>query len=160
MRRQRLNLDTQRIRRRVLIFRFTISLLTRDLDLLARHRNQLRGTGRMAEIRNTIPILTTHARLARENHTVHRAAQNTIRPMTQQIAEVDEHRWQGVGFCSRRFDGDRSPSAAAGEDFQARLPGPLEEESDATIVAVSAGADVDFGLIIGEIGERWVVEEA
>lgn len=41
-----------------------------------------------------------------------------------------------------------APFIRGGQDLKAWLSWALEEERDASVVAVGAGADVDFGLVV------------
>lgn len=95
----------------------------------------------MAEVRDAVAV----RRLALgHDDAVHRAAQQAVRPVREQVADVDED-W-GMGERGR-VDGDTGPGAGGGQDFETRLRGLLEEERDAAVVAVGAGAYVGGGVI-------------
>ena len=79
-----------------------------------------------------------------------------IRPITQEIADIDQDGRRGIGFRSGRKDGDGSPSCGIGvilpaavracgrrDDFETGLTGSLEEEGYGAIIGVCARADVD-----------------
>jgi hypothetical protein len=52
------------------------------------------------------------------------------------------------------------PFSLAGEDLETRLSGPLEQKGYTSIIAMCAGADVDFGTVVEGEWDGRVVEEA
>ena len=116
---------------------------------LTRHRLQHRFTHRMTKIRNTIPILSSLLFIycaLREYNPMNRAFEKIIRPVTQQIPDIDQYRGTGIGFGAWRRDGDRCPgcgvagvSMAVGlgrgrEDLEAGLSWALEEEGYGAVI--------------------------
>lgn len=124
----------------------------------------------MAEKRNAIPRLrATFAldarRRRRKDHAVHGAAQQAVGPVAEQVADVDEDGRAGVGLCAGRAHGDGRPAVVAARvELEAGLAAQAEEECDAAVVGVRAGADVGLvGLqqrVGGECGQRRVVQKA
>lgn len=140
-------------------------LLPMRCNDLARHWHQLRRINGMTEIHQRITILGIRLPLLGEgkDHPVHGGLEQTVRPIAQQIANVDQDRREGecVGLVAWD-DGNGGPGSLWREDFETRLAGPLEEEGYAAVVGVGARSDV---LVVfvgcrcwGEDG--WVVEVA
>jgi len=134
------------------------------LDPLARYDCQGRVGDGVAEERDRVPGLGV--RLAvdralprpREHDPMHRAAQQPVGPVRQQVADVDEDRRRRVVLGAGRRDGHGRPGVLPGVDLQAGLAALPEEERDGAVVGVRAGADVlDVGV---GLLQRRIVQEA
>lgn len=106
----------------------------------------------MAEKRDAIPrllaTLTVDARGrgGRKDDPVHGAAEQAVGPVAEQVANVDEDGRAGVVFRAGRAHGHGRPGVVArGVELEAGLAAQAEEEGDAAVVGVCAGADV--GLV-------------
>ena len=106
----------------------------------------------MKEIRNGIPILALGRPTLGNDDAVDGRLQQTVRPVREEIGNVDYNRRQRVGLRARRCDGNGRASRAGREDLKARLGLPLEEQGDGTVIGMRAGADVDFGIVITVLG--------
>lgn len=153
-------------------------------DPLARHHVQRGRPDRVAKESDAVPRLVGRlpghgARTAAavplgEDHAVHGAPQQPVRPVTQQVANVDQDGGRRVVFGARWADGDGRPGVVPGRvDLEAGLAPEAEEEGDAAVVGVGARADVLRGggqaTVIaiagacagaGEAGQGRVVQEA
>jgi hypothetical protein len=94
----------------------------------------------MAEICNAVSILQL---TLRKNNSMDGASQQSVGPVAEEVADVDEDGGRGVVLCSRWLDGDGCPLRGWRLDLESWLAWELEEKCDATVVGVGAGADVN-----------------
>ena len=128
---------------------------------LARHRDELGIVVGVAEVHDTEPRMVL-VRLGK-SHSMDCTAQQTIGPVTQQIADVDQDGREiprlipvvGPAAWSEWY---RSPGIGTGNsDFQPRLIPFLKQQSYRAIIGVGSSADVDCRVAVCESGERWIV---
>lgn len=100
---------------------------------------------------------------------MHGTPQEAIRPVAQQVADVDQDRGRRVILGAGWADGHGGPDIGARRDvdLQAGLALEPEEEGDAAVVGVGARAHIVFcgGVFRGsstgaEVGQGRVVQEA
>lgn len=140
--------------------------LSKPTHHVTRNRHQLRIIQRMAEVHNAIPIARVRRPLLiqRKHHPVHRRLQQPIRPIAEQVTDINQDRRERKVLLpvARRVHGDRRPGSPRRQDLEPRLPGSLEEQRDAPVVGVCAGAHVLGVLVAGGGGREYrrVVEVA
>lgn len=76
---------------------------------------------------------------------MHGATQQPIGPVAEQIANVDKNRRARVVLRARWAHGHGRPGVVARVELEAGLAAQAEEERDAAVVGMRAGADV--GLV-------------
>lgn len=100
---------------------------------------------------------------------MHSRPQQSLGPVIHQIANVDENRQHpflirlcgSIGLASTRIDRHSVPLVLARQYLQSGLPRQLEEQGQAAVIAVGAGADVDaVFVVVVAIIDSGVVEEA
>lgn len=134
------------------------------LDPITRNRIQLHRTSRVAEEGNRVPRATRRlalnaARSIRRKHdTVHSTPEQPIRPVREQVSDVDQDRRARVVFGARRRDWHGSPGVIALEDLKAGLALKAEEEGHGAVIRVRSSANI-FLAVGGGIC-CWVAEEA
>ena len=130
---------------------FTPSLFPVLRDNRTRNRNQLRRINRMTKVHKRIAILRIRTPLLRQrkHNPVHRGLEQPIRPVTQQVPDIhqDGREWVSVSLVAGD-NGHRRPGLLRRQDLQPRLSGSLEEQRDAAVVGVGAGAHV-FVVLVG-----------
>lgn len=78
---------------------------------------------------------------------MNRTPQQAIRPVVQEVTDVDQDRRGGIVLGAGREYGHRSPDVGGRQDLEAGLRGALEEQGDGAVVGVCACADVDVGTV-------------
>ena len=84
----------------------------------------------------------TGASVRGEDDPVDGTPEQPIRPVRQEITNVDENGRARIVFRTGRTDGDGRPRIVLLEDLQAGLALEAEEKGDGAVVGVCAGADV------------------
>ena len=148
------------------------------LDLLARHNTQLGPAVGMTKVRDRIPrpsVLLPFDAVAPlgEDNPVHSAPEQATSPVREQVTNVNQDRRRRIVLRSWRDNRHRSPvlhfngsaigvghGRGAGADLKAGLAAQTEEQSQRTVVGVSARTNVCV-VVRGRVGRRrGVVQEA
>ena len=120
----------------------------------ARDRIQLGIVQRVTKVCNAIPL---RRRRIRRNHAMNGALQVPIRPVTQQITDIDQNR--NIRLRSG-IDGNGAPRLCVLQDLEAGLTLELEEQRHGAVVAVGTAAEVACGVVLVLWLYLRVVEEA
>ncbi len=80
----------------------------------------------MEKICHAVPVLASFRSTRRENDPVYGRLQQAIRPVREEIGNVDEDWRHQVGFRARWRDGDGGPHRIGRQDLKARLRWSLE----------------------------------